>query len=105
MCPTLSPYTPRRNFRQRNYAEVSTQLHGAVGVVAEFQKFRSIPQIRELMARCPAVPLSSLVSFLSLPDLPFPPLYSPPFPFIFSLPLPIFTPYNNDACGDFLIFL
>ena len=41
----------QRNFRQRNYAEVSTQLHGAVGVVEEFQKYKSITQIRELMAR------------------------------------------------------
>ena len=41
----------QRNFRQRNYAEVSTQLHGAVSVVEEFQKYKNIPQIRELMAR------------------------------------------------------
>ena len=34
---------------------MSTQLHGAVGVVEEFQKYRTIPQIRELMARCVCV--------------------------------------------------
>ena len=41
----------RVNYRQRNYAEVSTQLHGAVGVVEEFAKYRSIPQIKQLMDR------------------------------------------------------
>jgi hypothetical protein len=45
----------QRNFRQRNYAEVSTQLHGAVSVVEEFQKYKSIPQIRELMARLQSI--------------------------------------------------
>lgn len=41
----------RVNYRQRNYAEVSTQLHGAIGVVDEFTKYRSIPQIKQLMDR------------------------------------------------------
>lgn len=41
----------RVNYRQRNYAEVSTQLHGAVSVVDEFSKYRSIPQIKQLMDR------------------------------------------------------
>ena len=48
----------RRNFRLRNYAEVSTQLHGAVGVVEEFQVYKNIPQIRELMARSLSLSLS-----------------------------------------------
>ena len=39
------------NYRQRNYAEVSTQLHGAVSVVEEFTKYQSIPQIRQLVDR------------------------------------------------------
>jgi len=39
------------NYRQRNYAEVSTQLHGAVSVVEEFSKYHSIPQIKQLMDR------------------------------------------------------
>jgi len=41
----------RVNFRQRNYAEVSTQLNGAVGVVEEFSRYNTIPQIRQLMDR------------------------------------------------------
>ena len=39
------------NYRQRNYAEVSTQLHGAISVVDEFAKYKSIPQIKQLMDR------------------------------------------------------
>ena len=40
-----------RNTRQRNYAEVSTQLHGCISVVEEFSKYRSIPQISQLIDR------------------------------------------------------
>ena len=41
----------RINFRQRNYAEVTTQLHGAISVVEEFTKYQSIPQIKQLTDR------------------------------------------------------
>ena len=41
----------RINFRQRNYAEVTTQLHGAISVVEEFAKYQSIPQIKQLTDR------------------------------------------------------
>ena len=41
----------RINFRQRNYSEVTTQLHGAISVVEEFTKYQSIPQIKQLMER------------------------------------------------------
>ena len=42
---------PRVNYRQRNYAEVSTELHGAISVVEEFSKYQSIPQIKQLIDR------------------------------------------------------
>ncbi len=45
------PFPCRINYRQRNYAEVSTQLHGAIGVVEEFSKYQGIPQIKQLMDR------------------------------------------------------
>ena len=41
----------RVNYRQRNYAEVSTELHGAISVVEEFSKYQSIPQIKQLIDR------------------------------------------------------
>lgn len=41
----------RINFRQRNYAEVTTQLHGAISVVEEFAKYQTIPQIKQLTDR------------------------------------------------------
>ena len=51
MRPLLLFLVCRVNYRQRNYAEVSTQLHGAVSVVEEFSKYHSIPQIKQLMDR------------------------------------------------------
>ncbi len=46
---TFCPH--RQNFRRRNYAEVTTQLHGAITVVEEFEKYQSIPQIKQLVDR------------------------------------------------------
>ena len=51
MRPLLLFLVCRVNYRQRNYAEVSTQLHGAVSVVEEFSKYHSIPQIKQLIDR------------------------------------------------------
>ena len=45
------PRYPRVDSRQRRYAEVTTQLHGVIGVVEEFKKYQSIDQIKQLIDR------------------------------------------------------
>ncbi|XP_064392979.1 vacuolar protein sorting-associated protein 53 homolog [Halichondria panicea] len=37
--------------RGRRYGDVTTQLHGVMGVVEEFRKYQSIPQIKQLIDR------------------------------------------------------
>ena len=41
----------RENVHSRNYAAVSTRLRGATGVMEEFSRYQSIPQVKQLLDR------------------------------------------------------
>ena len=51
VCVMLPPPTHRVDSRGRRYGDVTMQLHGVMGVVEEFRKYQSIPQIKQLIDR------------------------------------------------------